>query len=494
MPLIDLDIPAGVYRKGTDMQAQGRWRDASLVRWHDGVMRPVKGWRQRSDDAANAEVRGLINWEDNTGNKFIAGGTYNKLYAWQPNTDIVDITPSGLTAGRVDAAAFTGYGGGFYGYYGYGVARPQIGNILPATSWQLDTWGQYLIALSDEDKTIYEWQLDFTTPTVAAAVSGAPSATGIVVTDERFLFALGADGNPRRVEWSDREDNTTWTPATTNEAGGFELETSGDILLGKSVNGETLILTTRDAHVAKYIGPPYVYSIERAGVSCGGISKRCAASFDGGAAWMGVNSFFVYNGGAAQKLPCEVSDYVFKDINRAQISKVFAMTNSTYNEIWWFYPSAGSLENDRYVSWNYVENIWMTGEMARTAGCDRGSFQYPMMADPSDNKIYEHEISYNYHGLTPYAETGPIRIASGDQIMKVTRLIPDEQTQGDVTTTFKSRFYPNGTERTYGPFTMTNPTSVRFSGRQIRMRIDGDELTDWRVGINRIDAIAGGRR
>ena len=126
MPLIDLEIPAGVYRNGTDLQAQGRWRDASLVRWHDGVMRPVKGWRTRSDDAANAKIRGMINWEDNYQNRYIAGGTYNKLYAWQPNTDIVDITPAGLTSGREDADAFTGYGGNFYGYWAYGTQRQKF--------------------------------------------------------------------------------------------------------------------------------------------------------------------------------------------------------------------------------------------------------------------------------------------------------------------------------------------------------------------------------
>lgn len=494
MPLIDLDIPAGVMRNGTDLQSNGRWRDASLVRWHDGVMRPIKGWRTRSDNAAAAKVRGLFNWADNNNNNYTAGGTYNKLYVWEANGDLVDITPTGLTTGYEDAQAFTGFGGGFYGSSTYGTARPITSSITPATSWQLDSWGQYLIACSDFDGKIYEWQLDVTTPTVAAQVTNSPTATGIVVTDERFLFALGADSNPRRVEWSDRENNTVWTPTTENEAGGYELDAKGDILLGKVTLGQTLILTTRDAHVAKYIGPPYVYSFERIGTDCGGISKHCAATFDGGCAWMGLNSFYLYGGGVVQKLPSDVSDYVFNDINRAQISKVFAMTNSSFNEIWWFYPSATSLENDRYVAWNYVENIWMTGNLARTAGSSRGPFDYPIMFNPSDLKIYEHEISYNYSGDTPYAETGPIRIGTGDQIMKVTKLIPDEQNQGDVKAKFKSRFYPNGTERDYGPYTMSNPTSVRFSGRQIRLRIEGENLDDWRVGINRIDVIAGGRR
>ena len=117
-----------------------------------------------------------------------------------------------------------------------------------------------------------------------------------------------------------------------------------------------------------------------------------------------------------------------------------------------------------------------------------------MMADPSDYKVYEHEVGLDYGSLTPYAESGPFRLGAGDQVMSVTELIPDEKTQGDVTATFKSRFYPNGTERSYGPYSMSNPTSVRFTGRQVRLRVEGARLTDWRVGTNRIEAVSGGRR
>ncbi len=117
-----------------------------------------------------------------------------------------------------------------------------------------------------------------------------------------------------------------------------------------------------------------------------------------------------------------------------------------------------------------------------------------MLADASDRHIYGHEVGFDYSGLTPFAETGPFRIGTGDNVISVTELIPDEKNQGDVNAIFKSRFYPNGTERSYGPYSLTNPTSVRFTGRQLRLRVEGQQLTDWRVGINRVDAVAGGRR
>ena len=494
MALIRLDVPAGVYRNGTDLQSMGRWRDASLIRWIDGTMQPVKGWRTRSDTATNATPRGMVNWADNSNDRWYATGTYNKLYVYGGGTGTqYDITPTGLATGREDAVAFTGYGGNTYGNYAYGIARPDTSRIQPATAWNLQLWGEYLLANNRDDGKVYEWQLDNTA--IAAQVANAPiNNKSIVVTEERFLMCLGAGGNVRKVQWSDREDNTTWTPSAQNEAGDLELSTEGEIMAGVSVKGQTLILTTRDAHVANYIGPPYVYGIERVGSACGLAANLAYASVDAGCFWMGVHAFYVYSGGRVQEMPCDVSDYVFNDINRAQISKAFAMSNGKYGEIWWFYPSSDSTENNRYVAYNYVENTWSIGTMARSAGSDAGTFIYPLMADPSNNKIYEHEVGYEYNGATPFAETGPIMLGSGDNVVSVTEMIPDEKTQGDVSATFKTRFYPNGTERSYGPFSMANPTNMRFTGRQVRMRVDGARLADWRVGVNRLDAVAGGRR
>lgn len=619
MALIDLNIPAGVYRNGTDLQSQGRWRDANLVRWHDGIMRPIGGWRSRTATAASYKLRGMITWNDNSADRWIATGSYNNLYAYNPGGTQFEITPEKWNTGREDALSFTGFGGGAFGNYAWGVARPDTANILPATVWQLDTWGENLVAMTEDDGKIYEWDLDtdsgtetvtngtfdadsdwtkgadwaiasgvaswsgttanaleqtiagltngdvyeltFTVasagdPSVNIDINGTTSATdlvdqdfdgtgtftyrfqvddtsidldinpatdaepafdidnvsiikvpaakvltnapvdnlSLVVTEERFLFALGAGGNPRKVQWSDREANNVWTPATTNEAGDLELNTSGSIMKGLRVRGQTLVLTNRDAHVFNYIGAPYVFGQERVGTSCGLAAKEAAVVVDAGAFWMGTNSFYVYNGAAVAELPCDVSDYVFNGINRAQISKAFGMSNSMFGEIWWFYPSAANTENDRYVVYNYVENTWYIGELDRTAGADRGAFRQPLMAKASDRKIYEHEVGLEYDSLTPFAESGPFRIGTGDQVMSVTEMLPDEKTQGDVNATFKTRFYPNDTERSYGPYTMSNPTSVRFTGRQVRVRVEGAQYTDWRVGINRLDIVAGGRR
>ena len=138
----------------------------------------------------------------------------------------------------------------------------------------------------------------------------------------------------------------------------------------------------------------------------------------------------------------------------------------SYGEIWWFYCSSGSLEIDRYAAYDYMENHWLIGELSRTSGCSAVSLDtHSWLVITAIADIYDHEVGY-IDSATTFAETGPISIGVGENIAKVRKLIPDEKTQGDVNVTFKTRLYPNATETRHGPFTPTNPTSVRFSGRR----------------------------
>jgi hypothetical protein len=490
---IPIKLPPGIYRNGTEYQSAGRWYDANLVRWYENTLRPVGGWRKRSATQITGMCRGFLSWRDNSATRWTGMGTNSKLYAMSESGTIKDITPSGFTVGIANALVKTGYGYSDYGKFSYGVARPDLGAITPATTWSLDTWGEYLVGCSNADGKLYEWQLGFTTPTIAAVITNAPTGNkAVMVTAERIMFALGAGGNPRKVQWCDQENNTQWTPATDNLAGDYELATPGTLLAGKRVKGLNLLFTDVDVHTAQYVGAPFVYGFEKAGSGCGLISSQSVAAIDTAAIWMSKSGFWIYDG-YVKPLPSDVSDYVFGNINFNQSSKVYAIHNSKYGEIWWYYPSSSSNENDSYVTFNYRENHWAIGSLARTAGADAGVFTNPM-AVSTDGYVYEHEVGFAYEGASIFAESGPVQIGNGDNVMSVRQVVPDEQTLGEAVVSFTSRMYPTGAESSFGPYSAANPTSVRFSGRQVNMKVTGNVLADWRVGVMRLDAVPMGKR
>ncbi len=333
MAYIPLQIPPGVYKNGTDYQSKGRWNGSNLVRWYESTIRPVGGWRKRVSSQLTGMARGLITWRDNGNNRRIAVGTHSNLYAMNEIGTLTDITPASFTTGDADAILKLGYGYSLYGSFAYGVARPDLGSFTPATTWSLDTWGEYLVACSSKDGKLLEWQLNVAND--AAAITNAPtSCTGLVVTEERFLFALGAGGNPRKVQWSDQENNTVWTPAATNQAGDFELTTIGSLMCAKRIRGSVILFTDVDVHTASYIGPPYIYSFERIGTGCGVISKQSVATIDNSCIWMSGSGFWIYDG-FVKPLNSDVSDYVFSNLNTTQQSKIYCVHNSSFGEVWW---------------------------------------------------------------------------------------------------------------------------------------------------------------
>tara|TARA_R110000772_G_scaffold197322_3_gene308101 strand:- start:442 stop:1326 length:885 start_codon:yes stop_codon:yes gene_type:complete len=292
-------------------------------------MRPVGGWTVRKSSAFASAPRAMLSYLDNNSAEHLIAGTFNKLYYVNPSQTVYDLTPtSGFTSGTLSGAINTGFGGGFYGSTNYGSAPTSSGVYSEATTWSLDTWGEYLLAVSSTDGKLLEWQGN--TGVKAQTVSNAPTGNNaMVVTEERFVFCLGAGGNPRKVQWSDKENNTVWSASATNEAGDMELQTTGQIMCGLRMRGSTLILTDNDAHIAEYSGPPFVYGFQRVGTACGVASRKAAVAIDQGAFWMGKKGFFTFDGSTAKEMPCEVADYVFDDLNTAQKTKVYAVHNFT---------------------------------------------------------------------------------------------------------------------------------------------------------------------
>jgi len=497
--LIPIDIPPGVVRNGTQFQVgtKGRWYDANLVRWIAGILAPVGGWTRRDTGVVPGMCRDLFAWRDNSVNRWLVVGSNEGMYVAKTGSDTLhDITPAGFTAGRVNAIRGFGYGYGAYGASSYGTARADAGGrLVGAAGWSFDNWGQYLIACAPHDGRIVEWQLD--TATVATVVANAPTdCKGAFVTPERHLVAIAVNGDPRRVSWSDREDNTVWTPATTNLAGSYDLQTNGEIQVAVRVRGQTLILTTQDVFSMQFVGSPYVYGFERVSGTGGTSSPRSAVGLQGRAVWMANDGFYIFDG-LVTKMACDVEDYVLSDINADQFSKVIGGHNREFSEVWWFYPSAASVEPDRYVVWNYRENHWSIGRLARTAFASPGVLELPLMAS-TDGYLYDHETGWTDDGAAlgadRYVESGAVDAGDGDRVLRATRLIPDEKTQGQTQVVFKTRFTPNGPETEHGPYALTDYTDVRFSGRQVAVRIEAVADDNWRVGIMRLDAQKAGKR
>lgn len=493
--LIDLRIPPGAFRNGTAYESKGRWYATNLVRWQDESLRPIGGWTLWGTASFSGIARGAYAWTDDSGNRWFAFGTAANLYVANSAAAIFTITPAaGFTAGSASATLDLGYGKGPYGSGPYGTARPDSGAITLAGTWALDGWGQYLVGCMDGDGDIWEWQLVTATP--AAQVTNAPTGCiGLVVTQERFLFALGAGGNPRKVQWCDQGVNTTWTPAATNQAGSFTLETDGEIRCGIKQPDETLILTSTDLWAARYIGPPLVYSFRRVDTGCGAPGNRTAIKIGNRAVWLGHGGFYLYDGHVSN-LRCDVWDLFLERQARIQASKIFGWHNSEYSEACWLIPSGTSNECDFYITWNYERDWWSfcdVGAFDRSCGVGRGTFQYPVHCG-TDGRLYQHEIGTYHESETPYAESGPLELGNGERWMHATKLYPDEKTLAQTTLTFKTRPYPTASETDHGPYTMANPTSVRFSGRQARIRVDAAGDTDWRYGVPRLDLVPGGKR
>jgi hypothetical protein len=500
VPLVKLEIPPGVYRNATAYQAGPRWYDANLVRWDDGVMLPVGGWQRITTTPMTGVCRSLMPWRTNGGLPYLAVGTNEKLYVHN-NSGLVDITPEDFTPGRAGALPGLGYGTAEYGLDDYGTPRDGGSSlILDAATWTYDTWGQNLIACCNSDGDLYEWELSESTP--AAPIPNAPQqCRGVLVTEQRHVMALGAGGDPKKVQWSDQENNELWAPAANNQAGDFLLSTTGQLRAGVKIRGEILLLTSEDAHVARFIGQPLIFSFERVGTDCGIISPSAHATIGSGAVWMGrTGNFYTYDG-AVRTLPCDVGDYVLQTLDVVKGSQVTCGHLSERHEIWWFYPSVNSadMDNDSYVVWNYQENWWAIGSMQRTAWTDRGIWQYPVAAS-QDGHLYQHEQGYTASGQsrigTVFAQSGAFGIGTGDRIGWVTQVMPDEKTQGDVSITLKARYTPTGSETTFGPYLVRADgyTDTRAQGREMKVRIDAIRDDAWRVGNFRAEVKPGGGR
>lgn len=323
----------------------------------------------------------------------------------------------------------------------------------------------------------------------------------VIVTEERHVMALAADGNPRRLAWSSRETVEDWNFAsTTNTAGYLDLETTTALLTAVKVREGILVFSESDVFLVRFIGNPFVYRAEYLG-SSSVLHPNMIATFDGKAMWFDQSGFMVYEGGSLRPVQCPVLDFFKADIDPTYASAVsHASENGIFDEVWFFYPSVGQTECNKYIIFNYNEGWWANGSLSRTAMFPAGANKTPLMAG-SDKELYSHEDGWTDAGAsrvgTVYVETGSISIGEGERGWEIKQMIPATGFgYNTLQTTFYTRQTPSGTERTFGPYTARSDgyTDTRVTGRDARVRFTATQDNDWNIGKMRLEVAPGAGR
>ena len=437
-----------------------------------------------------------------------------------------------INVGPAYALPITGWGAGAWsaGTWGNGGA-----STIPLRLWSQSNYGEDLI-FAPLGGAIYYWDATTGVGSRGVKLSDVMGATdvptvqnSIKVSDTfRFVFAFGCNDygsstlDPMLIRWSDQEDLFNWTPAATNQAGSVRLSGGSQIISVAQSRQEVLVWTDSSLYSLQYLGPPYVWSTNLMGDNLSIASPNATATASGVTYWMGVDKFYRYDG-RVSTLRCDLKQYIFNDFNSSQYEQVFAGTNEGFNEVWWFYCSANSTTIDKYVVYNYLEDIWYYGTMGRTAWLDTPLRDHPVAATYSNN-IVNHELGVD-NGETgtlapieAYIETSQFDIDDGHNFGFIWRMIPDLTFRGSTSQAPQviMYLYPyqnsgsgvnipdsvGGVNNATVTRTATIPIEqftgqiyTRVRGRQMSMKIRSTELgTAWQLGAPRIDIKPDGRR
>jgi hypothetical protein len=350
----------------------------------------------------------------------------------------------------------------------------------------------------------------------------------LTVSDiSRFIIVFGTNDygsnviDPMLIRWSAQDDPYNWTPNATNQAGSVKLSHGSEIVTTVQTRQEVVIFTDSAVYSMQYLGPPFVFQMQLLGDNISIISSNAAVLASGVIYWMGVDKFYAYDG-RVQTLNCDLRRFVFQDINQTQAAQVFCGTNEGFNEVWWFYCSGSSVQVDRYVVFNYLENAWYYGTMARTAWLDSGLRDYPIAATYTRNLVnHEQGLNNNETGTTTaidaYISSSEFDIGDGHNFGFVWRMLPDLTFENS--TASPTNDQPTVTMTLYGLANSGSGTTssaganvassssysiteeftgqiyTRLRGRQMIFKIESNQInTAWQLGAPRIDIRQDGRR
>jgi hypothetical protein len=437
-----------------------------------------------------------------------------------------------INVGAEYAIPLVGWGAGGWGYGPWGVGESDEN---PLRLWSQSNFGEDLL-FGPRGGGIYYWDASTGVGTRAVSLSTLSGASNvptvqnhIIVSDiSRFVFCMGCNDlgssvqDPMLIRWSDQENAVDWTPAATNQAGGLRLSRGTEIVTAVQSRQEILVWTDSSFYSLQYLGGEEGWGAQLVGDNISIASPNAVAYANGVAYWMGRDKFYMYDG-RTMPLSCDVRRFIFSDFNDRQYGQVFGGTNEAFHEIWWFYCSADQLEIDRYVVFNYLENTWYYGTMARTAWLDTGLQENPIAATYQRN-IVNHEVGVDEdvdgtnQPIVAYITSTQFDIDDGDRFSFIWRVLPDITFRGSTTTvpTAQLTMIPmNNSGSGYndpqsvggvssGVITrtatlpiqaFTQQLNIRVRGRQLILKLESGDLgVQWQLGSPRIDLRPDGRR
>ncbi|MGE5721433.1 MAG: hypothetical protein ACM3YM_03150 [Sphingomonadales bacterium] len=500
---VAFEPPAGIASNDTIYASPGAWADVSNLRFVDGRPQTIGGWSAMFAPALTGLCRNVFNWTNLTGVQNVAFGTHTALQVYLAGV-LATITPSGLVAGSADnVAGGAGYGVGPYGIGSFSVPAA----VFRLRTWSLDSWGQTLLA-APRFGTLYQWAND--TGVAAAAVANAPAAmAAMLVTPERQVLALGCseevsgDYNPLCIRGCDIENLTVWATASDNN--GFEhvLEGGGQIVAGRMVGPVVGVWTDNALHQGTFLGnPDQTYQFDVVDENCGAVGPNAVCTLRGAAYWIGKDmQIRAWSYGTnPQIIPCPIWKEFADNVVAAQADKIVAVSNSRFDEIWFFYPdSRDGSENSRYIAFAIAADgpKWSRGQIARSASCDAGVLTYPVGVSPA-GAVYNHETGSTADGasLDWSARSAAQYLGEGETVLQVQRVRPDfKGQQAAIALTAFARAHPQAAPVIKGPFAIAPGAAkidLRFSGAIVELQFSGTNYV--RFGKPTFDAVPLGRR
>lgn len=420
-------------------------------------------------------------------------------------------------------------------FVGWGNASSLTVSGAQIRLWSHDNFGEDLI-INPRDGGLFYWDktsgvsaraIELSATTIFSGERSVPTvAKQVMVSDsDRHVIAFGCDGlgasltstqgngvqDPLLIRFSSQENPVDWFPTTTNTAGDIRLGGGSEFVQAVETKEQILVFTNKSLHSMRFIGPPFTFGIKELSKNITIMSPSSAVAVDDSVFWMGVDTFYMYTG-QTQQIPCSVKDKVFLDFNFEERDKVHAGVNSEFSEITWFYPSASSVEIDKYITFNYLENIWYFGSLSRKAWLDRGIKNLPVAT--GGQYLYNHEVGFDDDGsaMTAFVESAPMALGDAGRMAFLNRIIPDINFSGStsinpsVDFTVKARTHSgSGFTQTDTDTTQRSATSpveaytekldLRVRGRTFALRVESTTVgTKFKLGTPQVHVVPDGRR